>query len=548
MTAVPARIGLLSSEYVVRGTTAAAQASRLDTVARLELGPALERALAGTFEDDEAVYVLRDVHAELALRADAPDVARHWAEALAVAIVETVATGDGARLVKFDDEPAFLAAYLADHVRGEAAGHWYFGSLRQFHELPIGEVLRELAADVSADRVFAALHRQGRLREVLAAVPVSVLSGLYGERGAAADDLAGLWPLLVAATRIAGAWGLWASAPLTALEVARRYRPRPVPDWRDPAALTAIVVDVLRSLEEIRRPAGPPPPSLADEFGWLDPRHLARGLTGTPSPHRRPSDREAEILAVVRAAVAGLGPLRAGPVARILVRGAVFAGNPEWTGDPLAETVLARVLEESTVDTAGEAGSPGFEDTPCAGLLVLLRGVADLGLPAMFARLGLGDALTPALLAVGTRLGGAEPVDPAILAFAGLPADVERETRRWQAVESEHGEAVDRELGAVLHGLRIGSVAGTNLTERLARAVLAAWSRWLGRCAGLPEKDLLTHFVRRPGRLSWPPRELRVELDSRILDVVLRQAGYDRPIESVPWLGDRRVSFRLGDT
>ncbi|MEU5262219.1 hypothetical protein [Amycolatopsis sp. NPDC021455] len=521
------RIGTLTADYVAYGPAACAQASRLDTIARLELGAALDRALG----DDGTVYVLRDVHAELTLRVDEPDAARRWAEALAGAVTETIDTDDGARVVTFPDEAAYLAAYLADHVRGEAAAHWYFATLRRFHHRPLAEVLPELFADTPADLVFAALHRQGRLAEVLAAVPVAVLAEVTTPAGPA-DDLAGLWPLLVAATRIADDWALWTSAPLTAPEVARRYRARPVPDWRDPVALTSIVLDVLRTLPETGRPAGPPPSSLAAELGWLDLPLLVRGLTGD-RPVRRPAPRETAIRAEVRAVADRLGPIGTDPAAVLRLRAAVFAERPEWMDDPLVESVLAAVAVVDSVESE------------CAGVLLFLRGVSDLRLPAVLARAGAADALVPALLAVAGGLSGAGPEDPAVAAFAGRPDDVEAETRHWPEIEARHGAAIRRELDAVLRGLRIDAPAGADLADALAQSVLAAWRRWLGTCAGLSGPDLLAHFARRPGRLSWLPRELRADLDASLLDVALRQAGYDQPIEAVPWLGDRRVSFRL---
>lgn len=553
------RVGTLTSEYVTYGAVAHAQVSRLDTIARLELGAALERALAGTLGDDETVYVLRDVQTEFVLRVDEADAARRWAEALAKAIIEAVADddGDSAGLVKFADEATYFACYLADHVRGEAGTHWYFGALRRFHDLPATDVLSELLTDVRLDLVFAALHRQGNLEDVLAAVPADVLlaltvpyrlslvaSGLPGNAGDQGDDLPGLWPLLVAATRIADDWTLWTSAPLTPPEVARRYQPRPVPDWRDPASLTAIVLDVLRTLPEIGRPAGPAPSSLVSGFDWLDLPLLVQGLTGDPIA-RRPAPRETTILAEVRAAADRLAGVGSDPAAVIRLRAAIFADHPEWTDDPLVESVLAAVVTEAVAD---------FDHSECAGVLLLLRGVSDARLPAVLARAGVADALTPALLAVAGHLTGADSTDPAVLAFAGRPGDLDAEIPRWAGIEAAHGPAIRRELDSVLRGLKIdlpgdeGAEAtprlGDGLANVLAQAVLAAWSRWLGPCAGLAVPDLLAHFVRRRGRLSWKPRELRVELEASLLDVALRQAGYDQPIESVPWLGDRRVSFR----
>jgi hypothetical protein len=398
----------------------------------------------------------------------------------------------------------------------------------------VAEALPVILEDLSADRLFTALHRQGRLRDVLAAVPVSVLSGIVVSPGD--DDLAGLWPLLVAVVRIADVWALWTSTPLDVVDVAEGYRARPVPDWRDPAALTAIVSDVLRALPGIGRPTGPPPSSIQVEFSWLDLPLLVDRLTRGVATDRWVTPRETAVREAIRAVLNRLGPIGTGTAAEILLRAAVLAEYPEWTDDPLAAVLVTQAASESVVADDGETSE-------FAGVLLLLRAVSDLNLPGFLARLGISGAIESILLDVACHLTGAEPDDPAVLAFAGRPAP----TELWQDLETTHGSAIRRELEVTLRGLRLDAPDTDDLTETLALAMVAAWSRWLTSVPGMTPADLITHFVRRPGRLWWRPRELRIELEARLLDVALRGAGYDQPIESVAWLGGRRVTFRMVD-
>ena len=92
---------------------------------------------------------------------------------------------------------------------------------------------------------------------------------------------------------------------------------------------------------------------------------------------------------------------------------------------------------------------------------------------------------------------------------------------------------------------RLGLPAA-DLTIALAAAnLLRLWSRWLPGFATASAPFLLERFIRRPGRLYVDEQELTVAFDERPLDVVLTLAGYTAPLEQVPWLAQRRLSFRV---
>jgi hypothetical protein len=554
---VDGSIAELRCEYVTRGVAPTAAAGRLDTLARLELPVLLGTMLDEIYGDAPTVYVLREVNTELALRVDGPDAARHWASVLATAIVTAVATdpADGVNLVRFEDEAEYVASYLADHARGEAARHWYFRAFEPWHARPTSEAVPALLIERPIMPVLAALHRHGRLAEVLGVVSDDELAELVADpaaRPAAGDDVSGLWPLIIAAVRIADTWELWATTPLSTVDVARGYPSRPVPDWRSPAALTVVVVDILRQLTsrgDLRRPAVPPPPELQERFDWLDLPLLATGLTAGGTP-KTVVDRERTILDVVldlfadskslRSSVAAVGP---GPRAMILVRAAFAAERPEWTDDRLVESVVARIAEDRFGPLFAGGEPLEFGESPCAGVLLPLRAVADLRLPAVLARAGQSDALPATLLAVATWLTGAEPDDPAVRAFAGLRTSDPLVRLEWTVEECD--DVRDSMLAAMSAQRMDEPEPIVDVVELIAVAVLRAWARWLGRFAASSTSYLLAHFVNRPGRIRWTDEEIVVELDPRPLDVVVTMAGYDRPLESVSWLGGRTVTYRM---
>lgn len=566
-------IAALRCEYLTRGVEQAAAAAHLDQIARVELPSVLGTLLDSVYGHDPAVYVVRHVHAEFALRADGPAVGRKWAEALASAIVTTMANdpAGGGNLVRFADEAEYLACYLAEHVRGEAARHWYFRPLAAWHAEPTGAAVRALLAERPALPVLAALHRQDMLAAVLDKLPDDAVAELAAGSGGPptpADDASGLWPLITTAVAIAEVWGLWTGAPLTALDVARDYRSRAVLDWRSTTALTMIVVDILRHLAaqgHLRSPATPPPPELAARFDWLNVDLLLPGIMAA-SPNLA-GHREKLVLRTLASVLAGSTALRdavrfagPGPRAALLLRAAVIVEHPEWTDDGLVAAVLAGVLDRWTAGAVDPvlaqltvADDAAVEESRCAGVLLLLRAVAELRVPAVLARAGIADALPYVLLAVACRLTGADPGDPAVRAFADRPAEVRRTWRQVHRLA-----ALRRELLAQARIQRLPELADADLPDGklglpkadavvglLACAVLRTWSRWLGRFSESSVGYLLAHFVRRPGRLRWTAGELVVELDSGPLDVVLSLAGYDKPLESVPWLGERTIRYRI---
>jgi hypothetical protein len=56
---------------------------------------------------------------------------------------------------------------------------------------------------------------------------------------------------------------------------------------------------------------------------------------------------------------------------------------------------------------------------------------------------------------------------------------------------------------------------------------------------------LLNNFIRRPGRITVDDETIVVELETRPLDIVMEMAGYTAAIACVPWLGQRRVIFKV---
>jgi hypothetical protein len=271
-----------------------------------------------------------------------------------------------------------------------------------------------------------------------------------------------------------------------------------------------------------------------------------------------------------------IGAAGPGPYSAVLLTAALFAEHPEWTNEPAVSQViteamaawrdpdrvtefgdLARVLAMTAVSTPEE-----IVTSPNAGVLLLLRSVADLRLPALLTRAGFATGLPATLLTVAARLTGADPSDPAAHVFAGLPEqppDVllgvwrQADDDRCAMVRDEVTSAaraqritLDSDPAAELPDGLLGVPSADATIGLVSVAVLRAWSRWLGQFAGSSPGYLASHFLCRAGTVRLTEDEIVVDLTGGPLDVVLQLAGHDAPIATVPWLGGRNVTYRIG--
>src|SRR5918999_1098748 len=123
----------------------------LERVARERVGEALGEALEAALGQDEGVYVLRAVRADLSVDVPArrPDrlIAREWGRGLAAAITRSIADDGDDRVARFADEAEFIARFAADLAGGVAWERWYYGAFAELrplgHRIALRTVLLE---------------------------------------------------------------------------------------------------------------------------------------------------------------------------------------------------------------------------------------------------------------------------------------------------------------------------------------------------------------------------------------------------------------------
>lgn len=462
-------------------------------------------------------------------------------------------------LMRFENQAEYVARFAADLVAGRAYRHWYYAPFGRYQRLPRGRAIAALLLDHRADlpAVLAHLQKRGALERLLSALDPAAREELW-ERGldrlaAAAGE--GLRPLLAAAVSLADRLDLWAGARPDLEHLLQAFASKHLApaDWMDRRSLAQAVLGILHRLEargELRWPPG----GLGDrrakhrralaDLDWLDADWLLGALVetagGTPAardalalpteegPAETPPDvsatsggeaaetlpalparppaggltpRQRELLADLDSALGASGgpaldrrdPGAAANALRLYAL--LVARAPRWGGDPLAPTLIARLvqawellsgsgdgmrvlslLEGGDRGAALEALRPA--DRPrTAPALDFLAAAGKVG--RRLVALLLGDAAGPESMAAapGERSGpGPAPEVPAALTVLLSSRRVELDRRRPDA------PANALRLRTALADLDPSWAADPG-AEATFQALLSAWA-WLARLPG----------------------------------------------------------------
>jgi hypothetical protein len=398
-------IGRLRCRFRLHGAGAGLPAGgRVD---KERLAASWELAMDTMLGADPAVYVVRRAAAGLAVPAGLgsgpADLADLLGRRLAEAVARTIADdpGDGANLVRFDDQADYLARFITDLLDGRAWSVWFYGPFSGLRaRSPADAALTVLLADrTHLGPALARLHRSGSLGRLLAALgPSGARLWSEGIVSSATADRDKVRPLLAAAMGLLHRLDLWAGPTPELEELLERLLPdlSPVGPWTDPATLTTTVTEAVQLLAELgllRAPgnAPPPPPPVLDpalaELDWLDTDRLRGFLLellagpGRPAPAlpgRPPAatPRRQELLDDLGAVLVQVGheldpaPIRSDANALRLCA-ALVARAPAWAADP----ALPGMVDDLLVLWAWAAGAG-----PPAAAVAALRGARDTAL------------------------------------------------------------------------------------------------------------------------------------------------------------------------
>ena len=379
-------IGHLHCRLSIAGDQAAAVPlrARLERLLAGDVLDAYAEALDAALGGDQAVYVVRQADLRVSVTGDLdrqPELARAWGQGMAGVVSrllrDATDAGDDAfdaaaiaattNVVRFDDQAAHVAAFIAALWRDQAWEQWYFGAFAHLRGLPFDDAVRLALLD-NRPHLPAILARLGRQPETLRAVvqrlSPAALDVLWreGVRGGDAPPDEASRPILFAVIAWAERLGLWRDGPPSPEALAAVYfaEPRLPLDWRDAAALAQRFADVAHFGRErgwLRPWAGGAAFEAAlRPLDWLDVAYLRRLLLDDAPEPATGSPRRAALL---RALGEALGRVRldaAQPDSPANALRWLGALGPEWASDEHARDLIEAFLAAWARIERGDAG------------------------------------------------------------------------------------------------------------------------------------------------------------------------------------------------
>jgi hypothetical protein len=490
----------------------------VDDVARGLLASELTAQLGPSLDCLPAVVRVRGLRVEVKIPAKGVNtntLAYHWARAFSLALHLALAypDGDGASAIRrYQSQAEYNAALLQYLLTEGTSPAWQFPELDEWrgktatlasHEFllrepaHIGDTVAYLARSGWLEPMLA-LWDELQMEQLIQAIarteatePGMTLASLI-ELGQAAAASGGLHPQWTMASR-RQAVRLWSL-------LARRFQLRAV--WHGLRLL-------VRFLEQ--------PASLAPADVSVLPR-------STPFPQWCEA-------VVKEAALLDESP------------GRVVLVSPHT---PMGSAALSSVLDDlrPLVPSAANPGQRArWITSDACSVLLLLSVIRRLGLWRLvdepeLVKFGGPRAVSFLLVATGmTLLGEWDPsgaVDPAVTLLAGIFTEVDRGGLTQFFTESDPH--------------RIAELAGETWPETWEKLAIELARSFAERVRGFRQASraaVVKQFIRMPGRVLVEERRMVVKLEPSPWSVALHISGMDESLESVEWLGGRRVDFVL---
>ncbi len=435
----------LQAEYVFPASHPAPDAARSALDATLRRGMAA--ACARMFEtldrpDDPALWFIPALDLEISIPLEGAEdqLPRALARQFTQRLFEVLdRPGTGVRV--FRDKAAYVACFLGDLLAGRALDAWFHAEFEGLRSLPASTAIvealtREPALALPALRV---LRREGELEHLLQTVSARGLERILGAcaRKQSGPDSASSSQVVDEILRTGGARNVEGDSP--AAERAATALRILVAQGEDDAAMPGFFDSGGSASAPEAAPAAPPP--FKPAAGSTEP-----GTAGQP-PSPMPASRAPEVSA--------------------------SRGEAGTRGNrPAAATAAGSEATESQQHEA--PGSAEFTlSSPRAGILLLVRSLAELGIDEAIERLpfasdepqpgragtplppepaAMRSALRAWIIAHAFGFGRDNSVlsDPVLLALAGATAPLTSETQLARVVESDAVRHLTRELRLTL--------------------------------------------------------------------------------------------------
>ena len=462
-----------------------------------------------------------------------------WAEAFAREICAALAQPTGAMdVVRAESRAGWLATVIADVMAGIAVSRWEYS---EFHDA---------FAPGAAETTLALLLRE----------PSEMLETLdLLESAGTLERLLRLWDdSMLEQLFVAMAAGVSSSKESRIdleflLSVAETASSRASPVSRSRLASRGFALHQFLLLRRKLRPAAAAVPH--------SPQQVLHALTtlavlvefGAPDAFDLP-----EIEVIQARTGRSVDPAVASLLAEI--RGLALRNHvPSETGWLARMSELLERLRPmiSTVGSTNPLQPVSWVSSECAGLLLLARLLERLDWPEKLRDSALANTDGPRLVTcVLAGLGlsvlnrfeeSASRVDTGIALFAGWLGEPD-----WAGFRRFLASTTPTDRNEILTAFNAESESLNKLSENwaatfdyLARRIIREFASRIRGFRQASRAFVVKHFLELPGRVRVEEKRLVVILEPSPLGVALHLAGMDDPVETVSWLGGRRVEFQL---
>lgn len=500
--------------------------ARIDRIAREQFAPACARQLAAQRTLLPHLVRIRRLHVRLTLSAaqiQENRAASAWADAFLRALLESLA-GSTAEIVCAENRTEWLARAIVHLLDGDFAQRWEYEEFRELFCLGPSAAcfaLFEREPDQML-AIFTVLEKQGKLERMLNLFDALALERFF------------LLAENVCSSRSVAPLSLDDLLELGRLMIGLRA---PVPGRK--AALRLLALLALNSAAGTWTPA-----RITDALAVLVALLRISGSARLEETRRNSAASLSAEKALSPAVLQLLEEINA-----FVEKGAVSSRLAEL------EDLLTKLRPLAPdVESAGRGKDVRWISSDCAGLFLLAGVLEKMRWPERFHRSSL-DPRARACFRTGIALAAldrmAEPIEriePTVALFAGWPNEPDRAAFAHFCAAGSPAERLQllRECcGADFKTNPTDTETWAGTFDALAACLLSQFAKRVRGFRQASRKFVSVNFLKVPGRICLEEKRLLVVLAPNPFHVALHLSAADEPMESIPWLGYRRLEFQL---
>jgi hypothetical protein len=220
--------------------------------------------------------------------------------------------------------------------------------------------------------------------------------------------------------------------------------------------------------------------------------------------------------------------------------------------DHLLSTLRPLALSDERVALQGEKAR--WISSDCAGVFLLAGVLEKMRWPERFLRSSLDTRASDcfltgiALAALDRMAQPIERIEPAVALFAGWPNEPDHAAFAHFCAAGSPAERLQllREFcGADFKSNPTDTETWAGTFDALAARLLSEFAKRVRGFRQASRKFVSVNFLKVPGRICLEEKRLLVALAPNPFHVALHLSAADEPMESIPWLGCRRLEFQL---